>query len=69
MGCREIPPIRFEVEPSVNFQHSYGAEGGRNLKTNTCACSIQLPVPHNTFSQFKENKEFGITNGGGFGMP
>ena len=21
-GCREIPPIGFEVEPSVEFQHS-----------------------------------------------
>lgn len=68
-GCREIPPIGFEVEPSVDFQHSCGVDDGRYPKANTCACSIQLPVAHNTFSQFKDNMEFGIANGGGFGIP
>lgn len=68
-GCREIPPIGFEVEPSLEFQHSCGSEGGRYPKANTCACSIQLPVVHNSFTHFKENMEFGIANGGGFGMP
>ena len=54
----------------MDFQHSQcGAEGGRFPKANTCACSIQLPVAHNIFGQFKENMEFGIANGGGFGMP
>lgn len=67
-GCREIPPMGFNVEPSVEFQHSCEGQEGRYPKANTCSCVIKLPVAHNNFDQFKENMEFGIANGGGYGM-
>ena len=67
-GCREVPPIGFDVEPSVEFQHS-DESPGRYPKANTCACCIKLPVVHQTYQEFKDHMEFGIGNGGGFGMP
>ncbi|KAJ7376303.1 hypothetical protein OS493_035664 [Desmophyllum pertusum] len=66
-GCREIPPMGFNVEPSVEFQHSCEGEEGRYPRQTHAPASIKLTVAHN-FDQFKENMEFGTANGGGYGI-
>ncbi|XP_076126782.1 G2/M phase-specific E3 ubiquitin-protein ligase-like [Alosa pseudoharengus] len=63
-GSNDVPPVGFSPSPSVEFLHD---GNGRFPIANTCINCLRLPI-HNTYTDFRTNIEFALTNTQGFGM-
>ena len=63
-GSDAVPAVGFQPQPSVSF----AADDSKYPRGKTCGNELELPVINKTYSDFKENMEFGILNSSGFGM-
>jgi len=69
-GCRRIPPMSFNPEPTIEFLHDVEKFGTASLfpKANTCSCILYLPTVHKTYEKSVGAVNFAIQNGHGFGF-
>ena len=64
-GSDRIPPLGFDVEPSVIFLHD---QGSRFATASTCSLQLRLPTSHGeNYTKFKEDIVLSINGNDGFG--
>lgn len=66
-GAESIPAIGFSPQPTIEFQHGFGAS--RKLSANTCGNVLKLPVSEKmtNYTNFKSEFIFCMLNSPGFG--
>lgn len=64
-GVSQVPPVGFEVRPSIEF--NFCTQSGSLPTASTCSNVLELPLINSSYEDFRDKMAFALANTIGFG--